>query len=82
MEIFKNLSALEQQEKIEMRFEFLTALGMKNGLFLDVTPCILLDIYRRLGGTCQTSNQEGRRGRTSVSLYHSTRQHIPENSCH
>jgi hypothetical protein len=69
MEIFKNLSALEQQQQIEVRSEFLTALSMKNIVILDLTPCILLDICRRLGGRCQTSNQEGRR---ALSFYHST----------
>jgi hypothetical protein len=58
----------------------LTAVTMEIGIFEDVTPCSVVDICRRFGGTCYILRiAEGRGSRLTemfVNVYLTTRRHI------
>jgi hypothetical protein len=48
-----------------MEFKIITAMTVKIIVFRDVTPCILVNVYRRCG-------------RTLLNIYQITRRHIPK----
>jgi hypothetical protein len=43
-----------------VRFEVLTVANMKMAVFWVVVPCSLVDVYRRLRGTCCLHHQGDR----------------------
>jgi hypothetical protein len=62
-----------------MRFHIFTATNNKTTAFLDITPCSVIEIYRRFRGAyCfhRLSDDEDSTSETSVYFYETTLRHI------
>jgi hypothetical protein len=67
-------------------FEVITAVSTKMGVFWDVTPCSLVEVYQRFRGPCCLHHEDalmmeaGWTSETLVNFYQTTRRNNPEDS--
>jgi hypothetical protein len=54
-----------------MRFQVLTAMTVNNTIIWDVTPCILVNVYRHIGRLYSLHLQGRKESQDSLKLYFS-----------